>query len=66
MDMWPAFISCIKETLPNADISHDNFHISKYLNKGVDTVRKEEEKKNEALKNTKYIFLKNNENWTNN
>lgn len=66
MDMWPAFISCVKETLPNADISHDNFHISKYLNKGVDTVRKEEAKKNEALKNTKYIFLKNNENWTEN
>jgi transposase len=36
------------------------------LNKGVDTVRKEEVKKNEALKNSKYIFLKNNENWTEN
>jgi transposase len=64
MDMWKPFINCVTETLPNADISHDNFHISKYLNKGVDTVRKEEVKKNEELKHTKYIFLKNNKNWT--
>lgn len=66
MDMWPAYINCVTETLPAAAISHDNFHISKYLNKGVDTVRKEEVKKNEELKNTKYIFLKNNKNWTEN
>lgn len=66
MDMWKPYINCVTETLPNADISHDNFHIAKYLNKGVDTVRKEEVKKNEDLKHTKYIFLKNNKNWTEN
>lgn len=66
MDMWKPYISCVENTLPNADISHDNFHISKYLNKGVDTVRKEEIKKNQELKRTKYIFLKNSENWTDN
>lgn len=66
MDMWKPFINCVSETLPNADISHDNFHISKYLNKGVDNVRKEEVKKNQELKHTKYIFLKNTKNWTEN
>jgi transposase len=66
MDMWKPYVNCVTETLPNADISHDNFHISKYLNKAVDTVRKEEVKKNEELKHTKYIFIKNNENWTDN
>lgn len=64
MDMWKAYISCVKELLPKADIVHDNFHIMKYLNKGVDNVRKSEVKANQALKNTKYIFLKNKENWT--
>ena len=66
MDMWKPFITCVTETLPHADITHDNFHISKYLNKGVDTVRKEEVKKNEELKHTKYLFLKNNKKWTDN
>lgn len=66
MDMWKPYINCVTEILPNTDIAHDNFHISKYLNKGVDTVRKQEVKKNEELKHTKYIFLKNNVNWTDN
>lgn len=66
MDMWKPYMICVSEILPQADIVHDNFHISKYLNKGVDNVRKSEVKKNEELKNTKYIFLKNNENWTQN
>jgi transposase len=66
MDMWKPYISCISEMLPHADIVHDNFHIAKYLNKGVDNVRKSEVKKHEELKNTKYILLKNSENWTSN
>jgi transposase len=66
MDMWQSYINCVTETLPNADISHDNFHISKYLNKGVDTVRKQEVKNSQELKHTKYIFLKDSKNWTEN
>jgi len=42
MDMWAAFESAVNEKLPNADIVHDKFHISAYLNKAVDDVRKEE------------------------
>lgn len=62
MDMWEAYRLGVENTLPNADISHDNFHIKKYLNKGVDETRKEEVKKHQELKNSKYVMLKNKEN----
>ena len=42
MDMWPAYISAVTTCLPQADIVHDRFHVSKYLGKAVDTVRKQE------------------------
>jgi transposase len=31
MDMWPAYISATSACLPQADIVHDRFHVSKYL-----------------------------------
>jgi transposase len=64
MDMWKPYITCVSELLPEADIVHDNFHIAKYLNKGVDEVRKSEVKENEELKHSKYVLLKNKESWT--
>ena len=42
MDMWPAFMSAARNCLPNADIVHDRFHVSKYLNDAVDAVRRQE------------------------
>jgi transposase len=42
MDMWPAYIKSTNEILPNADIVHDKFHIKGYLNKAVDSVRRQE------------------------
>ena len=66
MDMWKPFINCAEKILPQASIVHDNFHIMKYLNKGVDETRKLEVKSREELKKTKYIFLKNPDNLTNN
>lgn len=66
MDMWKPFINCAEKILPQASIVHDNFHIMKYLNKGVDETRKLEVKNREELKKTKYIFLKNPDNLTNN
>ncbi|MDO9153132.1 MAG: ISL3 family transposase [Paludibacter sp.] len=65
MDMWKPFMQAAKESIPKAKIIHDKFHITKYLNKGVDTVRKQESKiDNHILKNTKYIFLKDKSRWT--
>lgn len=66
MDMWQPFMTCVQELMPQASIVHDNFHIMKYLNKGVDETRKEEVKTNQELKKTKYIFLKKPSNLTDN
>lgn len=63
-DMSPAFISGIQEYLPNAENTFDRFHIMKTINEGVDAVRREEVKENEVLKKTRYIWLKNENNWT--
>lgn len=64
MDMWKPYMKAVEEVIPNANIIHDKFHTAKYLNKAVDDVRKEEVKKQEVLKNSKYVFLKNKEDWT--
>lgn len=63
MDMWDVFITSTKTHVPQADIVHDKFHISKYLNEAVDKVRRTEHKKlmkddDETLKGAKYLFLK--------
>ncbi|NJM43546.1 MAG: ISL3 family transposase [Brachymonas sp.] len=63
MDMWPAFMSAAKNTLPNADIVHDRFHIAKYLNDAVDKVRRSEHRDlsragDRTLKGSKYAWLK--------
>ena len=67
MDMWSAFKTAAQKSLPSADIVHDRFHISQYLNKAVDITRRAENKqlckeKNEDLKGTRYLWLKNEEN----
>jgi transposase len=64
MDMWKPYMKVAEALMPQADIVHDKFHTAKYLNNAVNDVRKEEVKKQEELKHTKYIFLKNKENWT--
>lgn len=61
-DMWDAFITSSKLNAPNAEIVHDKFHISKYLNTAVDKVRRGEHKelmkhKDETLTGSKYLFL---------
>lgn len=66
-DLWKAYIKACKEIIPQADIVHDKFHISKYLNESVDKVRKSENHKlkkegKDALIGTKYLWLINPEN----
>lgn len=71
MDMWDAFITSAKTNAPQADIVHDKFHISKYLNEAVDKVRRKEHKEfmkegDETLKGAKHLFLKNPQNMRDN
>ena len=57
-DMWDAYIYGAKKYFPNALHCHDNFHLVGYLNKAMDKVRRREVKHQEALKKSKYLFLK--------
>lgn len=59
MDMSKSFISGQQEYFTSAQIVFDRFHIKKALNEAVDTVRKQERDSVEELKKTKYIWLKN-------
>lgn len=65
-DMSPAFIKGTREAFPKAEITFDKFHILKLINKAVDEVRRSENKTNFFLKGTRYIFLKNEKNLTEN
>lgn len=63
-DMSPAFIKGVSENLPNAKITFDKFHVVKIINEAVDEVRRQEAKTNPILKNSRYVFLKNQNNFT--
>jgi transposase len=67
VDMWEPFIQSIEKELPDADIVHDRFHVSKYLGEAVDKVRRAEHKQllaegDETLKGTRQLWLYNPEN----
>ncbi len=69
MDMWPAYMSAAREIFPIADIVHDKYHICSYLTGAVDKERKKEHSQllksgNKHLTKTKYLWLKNKNNWT--
>lgn len=63
-DMSPAFIKGAHDTMPEAQITFDKFHVLKVINTAVDQVRREEAQQNPLLKGTRYIFLKNEKNLT--
>lgn len=58
-DMSPAFISGITEQFPGSSLTFDKFHVMKMINEAIDEVRREEQRHNAELKNTRYIWLKN-------
>lgn len=65
VDIWDPFLNAIKQCLPQACIVHDKFHIIRHLLFAVDAVRKGEAKTHQGLlKGTKYLWLKNPQNWT--
>ena len=68
VDMWEPFIQAIQKEVPDADIVHDKFHVSKYLGEAVDKVRRQEHKElmaqgDETLKGTRQLWLYNPENF---
>jgi transposase len=62
VDMWEPFIQTIQKQVPDADIVHDKFHVSKYLGEAVDKVRRQEHRDlmaqgDETLKGTRQLHL---------
>src|SRR5208337_1858845 len=69
VDMWEPFIRTIEKEVPDADIVHDKFHVSKYLGEAVDKVRRQEHKEllaqgDETLKGTRQLWLYNPQNFS--
>jgi transposase len=69
VDMWEPFIQTIQTQVPEADIVHDKFHVSKYLGEAVDKVRRQEHKEllaqgDETLKGTRQLWLYNPRNFS--
>jgi transposase len=69
MDFWQAFINVAGITLPEAYIVHDKFHIMKYINEALNSIRASEHKwrqkrKDATLTGTKFLWLKRLENFT--
>ena len=59
IDMSPAFIKGVTESLPEAAITFDKFHAVKIVNDAVDQVRRLEQKGQGLLRGTRYIWLRN-------
>ena len=64
IDMSPAFIKGFEDNFPKAAITFDKFHVIKNVNEAVDEVRRKEQKTCADLKHTRYIWLKNKINLT--
>jgi transposase len=67
VDMWDPFVQTIRQEAPQADLVHDRYHVSAYLNEAVDKVRRQEHKAllaegDETLKGTRQLWLYNPEN----
>ena len=64
MDMSKAYISWVENTLPDAEIVFDHFHIVKMMNDKLDNIRKRvakniDEEQRKLLKNQRFLFLRN-------
>jgi transposase len=69
VDMWAPFIQTVQQQVPDADVVHDKFHVSKYLNEAVDKVRRQEHKEllaqgDETLTGSRQLWLYNPQNFS--
>lgn len=64
MDMSGSFESAVRSVLPKVDIVFDHFHVNALINKALDEIRREQQKKLEhtprrAIKGKRFLLLKN-------
>lgn len=60
----PAFIKGIRESLPEAEVTFDRFHVARVLGGAVERVRRSEWRKDKTVKGSRFVLLKNPENLT--
>ena len=59
IDMSPAFIKGVTQSLPEAEITFDKFHVMQLIGAAVDQTRRAEAKSRPELKRSRYLWLKN-------
>jgi transposase len=59
LDMSAAFIRGLTDEFPDAALTFDNFHLMQLLGDAVDQVRREEQRRHPELKGSRYVWLKN-------
>lgn len=59
IDMSAAFISGARKTFPDAAITHDKFHIFQLVTAAVDETRRQEKLSRPELVGTRYVWIKN-------
>jgi transposase len=64
LDMSGAFIRGLEDQFPDAELTFDNFHLMQLLTEAVDETRREEQRTHPELKGTRYVWLKNEWNHT--
>ena len=62
--MSPSFIAGAKTYFPRVEVTYDKFHVMKIINTAVDETRRKEQRTVSDLKNSRYAWLKNEENLT--
>jgi len=63
-DMWDPYLNGLGYHIPQAQVVFDRFHIMSQINKAIEKVRWMEQKENQALKKTRYLWLRNPKNLT--
>lgn len=63
-DMWKAYITTVQELFPKTSLIHDHFHLIRYLNKGINQVRRRAVKQHKELMYSRHALLKNEQNRT--
>lgn len=67
VDMRAPLIQTVRQQVPDADVVHDKFHVSQYLNEAADQVRRQEHKEllaqgDETLTGSRQLWLYNPQN----
>jgi transposase len=64
IDMSTSYRSGIAETIPWASVTFDEFHVIQLVNQAVDEVRRQEVKSTPQLKRSRYLWLKDKQDWS--